>query len=973
MVEWSFSGIRAEKCGFYWGKWWDLVGYSGLLPSRINGFVQKLEYEGLQNICFQCEFYGHLRGRCIIQAASKPEEIEKVAGIFVVFLVGLSFVDGLVPFGVVGYYRAFWDGAVPVDVLLITGPDLTTLVWLCIGPFANRQTLAQLRSPGQLVGTLDAILTCFQPSAPPAPRTNVAKELKSLGEPEFRRKVKEDGVVSLLRGQARIWWANVTMRASSDQLTWSFILDEFKNKYIAELIPNEKDSCELFVEDLHPRIKELLIMLNLFALQEVVNRAKALERAQNERFGEKKTRLTKRTSRGSNPVRAEQTQSIESESGRPSQCQHCGKNHSGVCRVVYGACFRCRDTRHFIQDCPLMTEEPTQSERSATVAQIDELSGLTPYREVEFQIEVMPRTTPISMASYIMTPKKLSELKSQLQELLDKGFIRPSVSPWGTPVLFVKKKYGLMHLCIDYRQLNKVTINYKYPLPRIENLFDQLKGASMFSKIDLRFGNHQLKIQEDDIPKWFSGPDMAIMSLWKGKHNLVADDALSRNYEEQGELLQVTAVVIAPQWGQNIYKYILEGDYEVIGYNNPIQYCGTTTIFTLFRHNHIRGTLWLQSSYAKLERMKQNTDKRRIEREFNIGDEVYLNCNLTVKRSWLYDNLNQNLVLATFEELTVSNGNWNFSKLLDIFYDETISHIRRIRCLDASDSDNQPYWGTSIKNTFETRLAYSYLTAHTRDDKLPIWSSIWKSRNDKVFNNIPQNGDATLSRSFTWGRYYAKRKVHSTSNRATPNQQVDWKSTEPVWVCLNVDGAVSSTTIHGAIGGVFRDNEGSRILGFNKALGILQPTQAELWAIYVGLQIAWDHGFEFLVIQSDSMEIVNLLNKSDAHSSPLPLVRAIEKLRKQAWVTTIQYISRKGNSLADTIANCLLSTCLPGRGRWMIIKVHGLAREFSSRVKLTFKIFEFEPSSEILEFDPARLHPYVGGLTVLKPLFFFKT
>ncbi|KAE8709897.1 hypothetical protein F3Y22_tig00110328pilonHSYRG00789 [Hibiscus syriacus] len=218
---------------------------------------------------------------------------------------------------------------------------------------------------------------------------------------------------------------------------------------------------------------------------------------------------------------------------------------------------------------------------------------------------------------------------------------------------------------------------------------------------------------------------------------------------------------------------------------------------------------------------------------------------------------------------------------------------RKTICPDASDSDDQPYWGTIIKNTFETRLAYSYLTAHTWDDKLPIWSSIWiwKSRNDKIFNNIPQNGDVTLSRSFTWGRYDAESKVHSMSNHVTPNQQVDWKSPEPGWICLNVDGAVSSTTKHGAIGGVFRDNEGSWILGFNKALGILQPLHAELWAIYVGIQIAWDHGFEFLVIQSDSMEAVNLLNKSHAHSSPLSLVRAIEKLRKQAWVTNIQWIS----------------------------------------------------------------------------------
>ncbi|KAL0553698.1 hypothetical protein IC582_007601 [Cucumis melo] len=100
-----------------------------------------------------------------------------------------------------------------------------------------------------------------------------------------------------------------------------------------------------------------------------------------------------------------------------------------------------------------------------------------------------------------MTSMELRELKSQLQELVDKGFIRPSASPWGAPVLFVKKKDGTLRLCIDYRQLNKVTIRNKYPLPRIDDLFDQLRGASIFFKTDLRSGYHQLKVKESDIPK----------------------------------------------------------------------------------------------------------------------------------------------------------------------------------------------------------------------------------------------------------------------------------------------------------------------------------------------------------------------------------------------------------------------------------------------------------------------------------------
>ena len=100
-----------------------------------------------------------------------------------------------------------------------------------------------------------------------------------------------------------------------------------------------------------------------------------------------------------------------------------------------------------------------------------------------------------------MVPTELKELKIQLQELLDKGFIRLSVSPWGAPVLFVKKKDGTLRMCIDYRQINKVTVKNKYPLPRIEDLFDQLKGAGVFSKIDLRSGYYQLRVKDIDVPK----------------------------------------------------------------------------------------------------------------------------------------------------------------------------------------------------------------------------------------------------------------------------------------------------------------------------------------------------------------------------------------------------------------------------------------------------------------------------------------
>jgi hypothetical protein len=128
------------------------------------------------------------------------------------------------------------------------------------------------------------------------------------------------------------------------------------------------------------------------------------------------------------------------------------------------------------------------------------LPGLPPERDVEFVIELKPGTAPISRRSYRMPPNELAELKTQLQDLLEKGFIQPSSSPWGCPAIFVKKKDQTLQMCVDYRPLNEVTIKNKYPLPRIDILFDQLTRARVFSKIDLRSGYHQIRIRPEDIP-----------------------------------------------------------------------------------------------------------------------------------------------------------------------------------------------------------------------------------------------------------------------------------------------------------------------------------------------------------------------------------------------------------------------------------------------------------------------------------------
>jgi hypothetical protein len=146
-----------------------------------------------------------------------------------------------------------------------------------------------------------------------------------------------------------------------------------------------------------------------------------------------------------------------------------------------------------IKDIPVVCEFPDVFP--------EDLPGLPPERKVEFVIELKPGTAPISRRSYRMPPNELVELKTQLQDLPEKGFIQPSSSPWGCPAIFVKKKDQTLWMCVDYRPLNEVTIKNKYPLPRIDILFDQLTGARVFSKIDLRLDYHQIRIRPEDIPK----------------------------------------------------------------------------------------------------------------------------------------------------------------------------------------------------------------------------------------------------------------------------------------------------------------------------------------------------------------------------------------------------------------------------------------------------------------------------------------
>ncbi|GJT12694.1 putative reverse transcriptase domain-containing protein [Tanacetum coccineum] len=161
--------------------------------------------------------------------------------------------------------------------------------------------------------------------------------------------------------------------------------------------------------------------------------------------------------------------------------------------IIHGDGIEDKSEKKRLKDVPIVRDFPEVFP--------EDLPGLPPTRQVEFQIDLVPGAAPVARAPYRLAPSEMKELSEQLKELFDKGFIRPSSSPWGAPVLFVKKKDGSFRMCIDYRELNKLTVKNRYPLPRIDDLFDQLQGSSVYSKIDLRSGYHQLRVREEDIPK----------------------------------------------------------------------------------------------------------------------------------------------------------------------------------------------------------------------------------------------------------------------------------------------------------------------------------------------------------------------------------------------------------------------------------------------------------------------------------------
>ncbi|GJZ06146.1 hypothetical protein Tco_0539939, partial [Tanacetum coccineum] len=268
----------------------------------------------------------------------------------------------------------------------------------------------------------------------------------------------------------------------------------------------------------------------------------------------------------------------------------------------------------------------------------EELLGLPPTRQVEFQIDLMHGAVIVARAPYRLAPSEMKELSEQLQELSDKGFIRPSSSPWGASVLFVKKKDGSFWMCIDYRELNKLTVKNCYPLPRIDDLFDQLQGSNVYSKIDLRSGYHQLRVPEEDIPKtafrtrqgaWDTELDMA------DSHNYITDEMLGKlglvrvNYGAYGRKMVMEVHV-------DIHDFIFLVDFVVIDYPNEGEMCIDLTMLEEERdiddllvslvEDMMRLDVQILRNLMKMEYTHEDGDEfvdYSLERALSIKEDVY--------------------------------------------------------------------------------------------------------------------------------------------------------------------------------------------------------------------------------------------------------------------------------------------------------------------------------------------------------------
>nr|GEV47184.1 putative reverse transcriptase domain-containing protein [Tanacetum cinerariifolium] len=305
------------------------------------------------------------------------------------------------------------------------------------------------------------------------------------------------------------------------------------------MVPTERKKVEAYIGGLSENTKGEVTSSEPATLNKAVRMAHTLMEQKVKTIVEREAKNKKRkyenfqggSSSGGGNSNSNQNNNYPSKPRQNVKCNKCGMQHYGNCPIK---CNKCGKIGHKARDCwskvvatganaqPIVTcygcrekgyikancLKELAERRLEDVLVIckfpnvflEDLPRLPPPRRVEFKIELVLEAAPVARTPYRLALSEMKDLAKQLQELSDKGFIRLSLSPWGAPVLFVKKKDGSFRMCIDYRKFNKLTIKNCYPLPRIDDLFDQLQGLSVYSKIDLRSGYHQLYFREKDIP-----------------------------------------------------------------------------------------------------------------------------------------------------------------------------------------------------------------------------------------------------------------------------------------------------------------------------------------------------------------------------------------------------------------------------------------------------------------------------------------
>ncbi|GJR28850.1 putative reverse transcriptase domain-containing protein [Tanacetum coccineum] len=328
-----------------------------------------------------------------------------------------------------------------------------------------------------------------------------------------------------LLGSALTWWNSHVKTVGHDELALM----------CARMFPEESDKIAKYASGLPDMIHGSVMASKPKTMQDAIEFATELMdnkiRTFAERHSENKIKQDdnqqKQQNKRQNTGRAYDVGSGEKKpyEGSKPLCSKCNYHHDGECAPK---CHKCNIVGHLARDCKSTANANTANNQrgtkvgrngnapvkvyavgragtnpnsNAVTVFPEDLLGLPLTRQVEFQINLIPGAAPVAPTPYQLAPSEMKELSDQLQELSDKGFIRPSSSPWGAPVLFVKKKDRSFRMCIDYRELNKLTVKNRYPLPRIDDLFDQLQESNVYSKIDLRSGYHQLRVHEEDISK----------------------------------------------------------------------------------------------------------------------------------------------------------------------------------------------------------------------------------------------------------------------------------------------------------------------------------------------------------------------------------------------------------------------------------------------------------------------------------------